>query len=76
MLDPKRMRTALETPVGSTYAGLNNFVSNETAYEEMVEVFVDLLDKEIKKVYLGYTEFEKKIYVKINSRLHMRDSYE
>jgi len=48
---------------------------NEKLYEEFVDSFVALLDKEIKKTYILFIDIEKKLYVKINSHLHIRDSY-
>lgn len=51
-------------------------VDNSKLYEEFVDSFTTLLDKEIKKVYIMFIDIEKKLYIMINSHLHIRDSYE
>lgn len=72
-----KLDNALQTPVGSSGTGMNTLLEEqESMYEELVEGFIDMLDKEIKKLYLYFIEIEKKLYVKINSHLHIRDSYE
>lgn len=38
--------------------------------------FITLLDKEIRKLYMFYNNVERELYIQINSRLHYRKNYE
>ena len=62
------------SPMGENQLKIPSIL-NEKLYEEFVDSFVALLDKEIKKTYILFIDIEKKLYVKINSHLHIRDSY-
>ena len=42
---------------------------------QFVKYFISELEKETHNVYLFYLEIEKQIYVKINSRLYLRNEY-
>jgi len=38
--------------------------------------FITILDKEIRKIYLFYNNIERELYILINTRLHFRKNYE
>ena len=42
---------------------------------ELIKSFVTQLDKELKKVYLFFVQTERELYIKINSRLHIKQEY-
>ena len=44
--------------------------------KELIRTFINMLNKEIKKVYLFYVQQEREIYIMINSHLHIRNTYD
>jgi len=76
VLNLNNIESSIPTPIGSNPIRDSFRIDNEKLYEELVESFVSALDKEIKKVYILFIELEKKLYVKINSHLHIREKYE
>ena len=49
---------------------------DETTKDNIINEFTSLLDKEIKKIYICYIQNERKLYLQINSHLHMRSTYD
>ena len=52
-----------------------NLNSLEDIKDEVITSFKNELDKELKKFYLFFINQERKLYLKINSRLYYRNSY-
>lgn len=52
-----------------------DFLKKEIDYGGLLKKFKDKLDSEIKKIYFFFSQKERELYVLINSRLHIRDSY-
>ena len=52
-----------------------NAVDEFDKLNQMITDFTDFLDKDIKKVYIFFTNKEKKLYKDINKYLHQKEDY-
>ena len=57
---------------------LNNNKTNNIneSLQEFISTFKEDLDKQLKKIYICFIQNERKLYVAINSHLHIRQNYD